>query len=77
MPRLASDVEWLARQGFIGPLGDPAAALAGRRRRASGSARALGRAALEKLKKYEALGPCFAPTEQMNKLAAERRGFYG
>jgi 3-hydroxyacyl-CoA dehydrogenase/enoyl-CoA hydratase/3-hydroxybutyryl-CoA epimerase/3-hydroxyacyl-CoA dehydrogenase/enoyl-CoA hydratase/3-hydroxybutyryl-CoA epimerase/enoyl-CoA isomerase len=34
-------------------------------------------AVVERLKKYEALGPRFAPTEQMKKLAAERRGFYG
>jgi 3-hydroxyacyl-CoA dehydrogenase/enoyl-CoA hydratase/3-hydroxybutyryl-CoA epimerase/3-hydroxyacyl-CoA dehydrogenase/enoyl-CoA hydratase/3-hydroxybutyryl-CoA epimerase/enoyl-CoA isomerase len=33
-------------------------------------------AMLEKLRKYEALGPRYAPTEQMKKLAAERRGFY-
>ncbi len=31
---------------------------------------------LEKLKKYEHLGPRFQPTEQMNKLAAEGKGFY-
>ncbi|OAI50086.1 3-hydroxyacyl-CoA dehydrogenase, partial [Planctomycetaceae bacterium SCGC AG-212-F19] len=32
---------------------------------------------LEMLKKYEGLGPRFQPTEQMKKLAAERKGFYG
>jgi 3-hydroxyacyl-CoA dehydrogenase/enoyl-CoA hydratase/3-hydroxybutyryl-CoA epimerase/3-hydroxyacyl-CoA dehydrogenase/enoyl-CoA hydratase/3-hydroxybutyryl-CoA epimerase/enoyl-CoA isomerase len=31
---------------------------------------------LERLRKYEALGPRFGPTEQMRKLAAEGRGFY-
>ncbi len=31
---------------------------------------------LEKLKRYEHLGPRFAPTEQMRRLAAEGRGFY-
>jgi 3-hydroxyacyl-CoA dehydrogenase/enoyl-CoA hydratase/3-hydroxybutyryl-CoA epimerase/3-hydroxyacyl-CoA dehydrogenase/enoyl-CoA hydratase/3-hydroxybutyryl-CoA epimerase/enoyl-CoA isomerase len=31
---------------------------------------------LEKLKKYESLGPRFQPTEQMKKLAAEGKGFY-
>jgi 3-hydroxyacyl-CoA dehydrogenase len=31
---------------------------------------------LAKLKKYEALGSRFQPTEQMRKLAAEGRGFY-
>ena len=31
---------------------------------------------LEKLKKYEALGPRFQPTEQLRKLAAEGKGFY-
>ena len=31
---------------------------------------------LEKLKKYEHLGPRFQPTEQMRKLAAEGKGFY-
>src|SRR5205814_6934972 len=31
---------------------------------------------LEKLKKYEALGPRFQPTEQMRRLAAEAKGFY-
>jgi 3-hydroxyacyl-CoA dehydrogenase / enoyl-CoA hydratase / 3-hydroxybutyryl-CoA epimerase / enoyl-CoA isomerase len=31
---------------------------------------------LERLKKYEPLGPRFRPTEQMRKLAAEGRGFY-
>jgi hypothetical protein len=31
---------------------------------------------LEKLKKYEHLGPRFAPTEQMRRLAAEGKGFY-
>jgi 3-hydroxyacyl-CoA dehydrogenase/enoyl-CoA hydratase/3-hydroxybutyryl-CoA epimerase/3-hydroxyacyl-CoA dehydrogenase/enoyl-CoA hydratase/3-hydroxybutyryl-CoA epimerase/enoyl-CoA isomerase len=31
---------------------------------------------LEKLKKYEHLGPRFHPTEQMKKLAAEGKGFY-
>jgi 3-hydroxyacyl-CoA dehydrogenase/enoyl-CoA hydratase/3-hydroxybutyryl-CoA epimerase/3-hydroxyacyl-CoA dehydrogenase/enoyl-CoA hydratase/3-hydroxybutyryl-CoA epimerase/enoyl-CoA isomerase len=34
-------------------------------------------AVLEKLKKYEALGPRFHSTEQMRKLAAEGKGFYG
>jgi 3-hydroxyacyl-CoA dehydrogenase/enoyl-CoA hydratase/3-hydroxybutyryl-CoA epimerase/3-hydroxyacyl-CoA dehydrogenase/enoyl-CoA hydratase/3-hydroxybutyryl-CoA epimerase/enoyl-CoA isomerase len=34
-------------------------------------------AVLEKLKKYEPLGRRFAPTEQIRKLAAEGRGFYG
>jgi 3-hydroxyacyl-CoA dehydrogenase/enoyl-CoA hydratase/3-hydroxybutyryl-CoA epimerase/3-hydroxyacyl-CoA dehydrogenase/enoyl-CoA hydratase/3-hydroxybutyryl-CoA epimerase/enoyl-CoA isomerase len=34
------------------------------------------RAVLEKLRKYEALGPCFRPTEQMTKLVAEGKGFY-
>ena len=33
-------------------------------------------AVLERLRKYEALGPRFAPTEQMKKLAAEGKGFY-
>lgn len=33
-------------------------------------------AVLAKLKKYEALGPRFQPTEQMKKLAAEGKGFY-
>jgi 3-hydroxyacyl-CoA dehydrogenase/enoyl-CoA hydratase/3-hydroxybutyryl-CoA epimerase/enoyl-CoA isomerase len=33
-------------------------------------------AVLEKLKKYEHLGPRFQPTEQMRRLAAEGRGFY-
>jgi 3-hydroxyacyl-CoA dehydrogenase / enoyl-CoA hydratase / 3-hydroxybutyryl-CoA epimerase / enoyl-CoA isomerase len=33
-------------------------------------------AVLEKLKKYAALGPRYAPTEQMKKLAAEGKGFY-
>jgi 3-hydroxyacyl-CoA dehydrogenase/enoyl-CoA hydratase/3-hydroxybutyryl-CoA epimerase/3-hydroxyacyl-CoA dehydrogenase/enoyl-CoA hydratase/3-hydroxybutyryl-CoA epimerase/enoyl-CoA isomerase len=32
---------------------------------------------LEKLKKYEPLGTRFQPTEQMRKLAAEGKGFYG
>jgi 3-hydroxyacyl-CoA dehydrogenase/enoyl-CoA hydratase/3-hydroxybutyryl-CoA epimerase/3-hydroxyacyl-CoA dehydrogenase/enoyl-CoA hydratase/3-hydroxybutyryl-CoA epimerase/enoyl-CoA isomerase len=32
---------------------------------------------LEKLKRYEALGPRFHPTEQMRRLAAEGKGFYG
>jgi 3-hydroxyacyl-CoA dehydrogenase/enoyl-CoA hydratase/3-hydroxybutyryl-CoA epimerase/3-hydroxyacyl-CoA dehydrogenase/enoyl-CoA hydratase/3-hydroxybutyryl-CoA epimerase/enoyl-CoA isomerase len=31
---------------------------------------------LERLKKYERLGPRFEPTEQMRKLAAEKKGFY-
>jgi 3-hydroxyacyl-CoA dehydrogenase/enoyl-CoA hydratase/3-hydroxybutyryl-CoA epimerase/3-hydroxyacyl-CoA dehydrogenase/enoyl-CoA hydratase/3-hydroxybutyryl-CoA epimerase/enoyl-CoA isomerase len=31
---------------------------------------------LEKLKRYEALGPRFQPTEQMRRLAAEGKGFY-
>ena len=31
---------------------------------------------LERLKKYERLGPRFRPTEQMRKLAAEGKGFY-
>ena len=31
---------------------------------------------VERLKKYEALGPRFRPTEQMTKLAAEGKGFY-
>ena len=31
---------------------------------------------LERLKKYEPLGPRFRPTEQMRKLAAEGKGFY-
>jgi 3-hydroxyacyl-CoA dehydrogenase/enoyl-CoA hydratase/3-hydroxybutyryl-CoA epimerase/3-hydroxyacyl-CoA dehydrogenase/enoyl-CoA hydratase/3-hydroxybutyryl-CoA epimerase/enoyl-CoA isomerase len=31
---------------------------------------------LERLKKYEHLGPRFRPTEQMRRLAAEGRGFY-
>jgi 3-hydroxyacyl-CoA dehydrogenase / enoyl-CoA hydratase / 3-hydroxybutyryl-CoA epimerase / enoyl-CoA isomerase len=31
---------------------------------------------LEKLNKYESLGPRFIPTEQMRRLAAEGRGFY-
>jgi 3-hydroxyacyl-CoA dehydrogenase/enoyl-CoA hydratase/3-hydroxybutyryl-CoA epimerase/3-hydroxyacyl-CoA dehydrogenase/enoyl-CoA hydratase/3-hydroxybutyryl-CoA epimerase/enoyl-CoA isomerase len=34
-------------------------------------------AVLEKLRKYEPLGPRYAPTEQMTKLAAAGRGFYG
>ncbi len=34
-------------------------------------------AVIERLKKYEALGPRFAPTEQMKALAATGRGFYG
>jgi 3-hydroxyacyl-CoA dehydrogenase/enoyl-CoA hydratase/3-hydroxybutyryl-CoA epimerase/3-hydroxyacyl-CoA dehydrogenase/enoyl-CoA hydratase/3-hydroxybutyryl-CoA epimerase/enoyl-CoA isomerase len=34
-------------------------------------------AVLEKLKRYEHLGPRFHPTEQMRKLAAEGKGFYG
>ncbi len=33
-------------------------------------------AVLERLRKYEALGPRFAPTEQMKKLAASGKGFY-
>ncbi|MFL5245077.1 MAG: 3-hydroxyacyl-CoA dehydrogenase NAD-binding domain-containing protein [Gemmataceae bacterium] len=32
---------------------------------------------VEKLKRFEALGPRFQPTEQMKKLASEGRGFYG
>lgn len=32
---------------------------------------------LERLKKYEKLGPRFRPTEQMKKLAASGKGFYG
>jgi 3-hydroxyacyl-CoA dehydrogenase/enoyl-CoA hydratase/3-hydroxybutyryl-CoA epimerase/3-hydroxyacyl-CoA dehydrogenase/enoyl-CoA hydratase/3-hydroxybutyryl-CoA epimerase/enoyl-CoA isomerase len=32
---------------------------------------------LEKLTKYERLGPRFHPTEQMRRLAAEGKGFYG
>jgi 3-hydroxyacyl-CoA dehydrogenase / enoyl-CoA hydratase / 3-hydroxybutyryl-CoA epimerase / enoyl-CoA isomerase len=31
---------------------------------------------LEKLKKYEPLGPRFQPTEQMRKLVVEGKGFY-
>ncbi len=31
---------------------------------------------LERLKKYQALGPRYAPTEQMKKLAAQGKGFY-
>jgi hypothetical protein len=31
---------------------------------------------LERLKKYEHLGPRFQPTEQMRRLAAEGKGFY-
>jgi 3-hydroxyacyl-CoA dehydrogenase len=31
---------------------------------------------LEKLKKYESLGPRFQPTELMRRLAAEGKGFY-
>jgi hypothetical protein len=31
---------------------------------------------LEKLAKYESLGPRFQPTEQMRRLAAEGKGFY-
>jgi 3-hydroxyacyl-CoA dehydrogenase/enoyl-CoA hydratase/3-hydroxybutyryl-CoA epimerase/3-hydroxyacyl-CoA dehydrogenase/enoyl-CoA hydratase/3-hydroxybutyryl-CoA epimerase/enoyl-CoA isomerase len=34
------------------------------------------RAVLEKLKKYENMGPRFQPTEQMSKLAADGKGFY-
>ena len=34
-------------------------------------------AVLGRLKKYEALGPRYAPTEQIKKMAAEGRGFYG
>ncbi len=34
-------------------------------------------ALLDKLRRYEALGPRFAPTEQMKKLAAAGKGFYG
>ena len=33
-------------------------------------------AVLEKLKKYEALGTRFRPTEQMRELAASGKGFY-
>jgi hypothetical protein len=33
-------------------------------------------AVLERLRKYEALGPRFAPTEQMRKLTASGKGFY-
>ena len=33
-------------------------------------------AVLEKLKKYESLGPRYAPTEQMKRLAAAGKGFY-
>jgi 3-hydroxyacyl-CoA dehydrogenase/enoyl-CoA hydratase/3-hydroxybutyryl-CoA epimerase/3-hydroxyacyl-CoA dehydrogenase/enoyl-CoA hydratase/3-hydroxybutyryl-CoA epimerase/enoyl-CoA isomerase len=33
-------------------------------------------AVLERLRKYQALGPRFAPTEQMTTLAAEGKGFY-
>src|SRR5262249_35186676 len=33
-------------------------------------------ALLERLKRYEALGPRFQPTEQMRQLAKERKGFY-
>ncbi len=33
-------------------------------------------AVLERLKKYEPLGPRYRPTEQMRKLAAEGKGFY-
>jgi 3-hydroxyacyl-CoA dehydrogenase/enoyl-CoA hydratase/3-hydroxybutyryl-CoA epimerase/3-hydroxyacyl-CoA dehydrogenase/enoyl-CoA hydratase/3-hydroxybutyryl-CoA epimerase/enoyl-CoA isomerase len=33
-------------------------------------------AVLEKLRKYEPLGPRFQPTEQMRRLAAEGKGFY-
>src|SRR5207245_5656976 len=32
---------------------------------------------LEKLRRYEALGPRFQPTEQLKRLAAEGKGFYG
>jgi 3-hydroxyacyl-CoA dehydrogenase/enoyl-CoA hydratase/3-hydroxybutyryl-CoA epimerase/3-hydroxyacyl-CoA dehydrogenase/enoyl-CoA hydratase/3-hydroxybutyryl-CoA epimerase/enoyl-CoA isomerase len=31
---------------------------------------------MEKLKRYEALGPRFAPTEMLRRMAAEKRGFY-
>src|SRR5205814_7613123 len=31
---------------------------------------------LEQLRKYEKLGPRFQPTEQMRRLAAEKKGFY-
>jgi 3-hydroxyacyl-CoA dehydrogenase/enoyl-CoA hydratase/3-hydroxybutyryl-CoA epimerase/3-hydroxyacyl-CoA dehydrogenase/enoyl-CoA hydratase/3-hydroxybutyryl-CoA epimerase/enoyl-CoA isomerase len=34
------------------------------------------RQVLEKLRRYEALGPRFHPTEQMRRLAAEGKGFY-
>jgi 3-hydroxyacyl-CoA dehydrogenase/enoyl-CoA hydratase/3-hydroxybutyryl-CoA epimerase/3-hydroxyacyl-CoA dehydrogenase/enoyl-CoA hydratase/3-hydroxybutyryl-CoA epimerase/enoyl-CoA isomerase len=33
-------------------------------------------AVLQRLRKYESLGPRFVPTEQMRKLAAEGKGFY-
>ena len=32
---------------------------------------------LEKLRRYEALGPRFQPTEQLKRLAAEGKGFCG
>jgi 3-hydroxyacyl-CoA dehydrogenase len=32
---------------------------------------------LKTLAKYESLGPRFRPTEQMRRLAAENRGFFG
>jgi 3-hydroxyacyl-CoA dehydrogenase/enoyl-CoA hydratase/3-hydroxybutyryl-CoA epimerase/3-hydroxyacyl-CoA dehydrogenase/enoyl-CoA hydratase/3-hydroxybutyryl-CoA epimerase/enoyl-CoA isomerase len=34
-------------------------------------------AVLERLRRYESLGPRFRPTEQMRRLAAEGKGFYG
>ncbi|HZT80238.1 MAG TPA: 3-hydroxyacyl-CoA dehydrogenase NAD-binding domain-containing protein, partial [Gemmataceae bacterium] len=34
-------------------------------------------AVVERLRRYEPLGPRFAPTEQMKRLAAEGKGFYG
>ena len=33
-------------------------------------------AVLERLQKYEKLGPRFQPTEQMKRLAREKKGFY-
>jgi 3-hydroxyacyl-CoA dehydrogenase/enoyl-CoA hydratase/3-hydroxybutyryl-CoA epimerase/3-hydroxyacyl-CoA dehydrogenase/enoyl-CoA hydratase/3-hydroxybutyryl-CoA epimerase/enoyl-CoA isomerase len=32
---------------------------------------------MQKLKKYESLGPRFGPTEMLRKMAAEKRGFFG
>jgi hypothetical protein len=32
---------------------------------------------MEKFRKYEHLGPRFRPTEQIRRLAAEGKGFYG